>query len=66
MSSSWLHEKEAQHGAAAWRRRPEERRHQGGEREEDGASWVYVNLIGLKNKESPHGQFNCYKWMMKI
>jgi hypothetical protein len=34
MSSSWLHGKEVSHDAAAWQRRPEERRHQAGEREE--------------------------------
>jgi hypothetical protein len=33
-SSSWLHGKEAQYGAAAWPRWSKERRHRGEEREE--------------------------------
>jgi hypothetical protein len=37
---SYLYGKEARHGAAAWRRRPEERRHRGGEMEE-------TTLVGL-------------------
>jgi hypothetical protein len=33
---------------------------------EDNTSWTDVNLIGPKNKENPHDQFSCYKWMVKI
>jgi hypothetical protein len=40
-SSSWLHGKEARHDTASWRRWWEERRYQGGEREER-------TLVGLR------------------
>jgi hypothetical protein len=61
-SSSWLHGKEESHGMATSARgatAPE--REKGG----DDVSWANVNLTGLKNKENPHGQFNCFKWMVK-
>jgi hypothetical protein len=32
----------------------------------DNVSWAKVKLIGSKNEENPHGQFSCYKWMVKI
>jgi hypothetical protein len=32
----------------------------------DNTSWADANLIGSKNKENPHGQLNCFKWMTKI
>jgi hypothetical protein len=32
----------------------------------DDASWADANLTGPKNKENSHGQFSCYKWMVKI
>jgi hypothetical protein len=31
----------------------------------DDVSWANVNLTELKNKENPHGQFSCFKWMVK-
>jgi hypothetical protein len=45
-NSSWLHGKEAWHGASAWRRRPEVRRHRGGERKETtsiGLMWILMD-----------------------
>jgi hypothetical protein len=45
----------------SWRRGGT-RREKGG----DDASWADVNLTGPKNEEISHGQFNCYKWTVKI
>jgi hypothetical protein len=30
------------------------------------ASWIDMNLIGLKNEENLCGRFNYYKWTVKI
>jgi hypothetical protein len=32
----------------------------------DGASWVDVNLIELKNKENQHDWFSCFRWVVEI
>jgi hypothetical protein len=43
-----LHGKEARNDTTAWRRRLEQRRHRGGDREETtDASWIAANLIRL-------------------
>jgi hypothetical protein len=46
-SSSWLHGKEAWHGAATWRHRLEERRHQRGEKEIYGHVWASSRRLAV-------------------
>jgi hypothetical protein len=51
VTSSWLHGKEAWHGAAAWWCRPEERWHRGGEREEIIPVGLMQIFLGQKMKK---------------
>jgi hypothetical protein len=66
VSSSWLNWKEAWHGTTAWWHWSEERRYRGGERVETTLVGLTRILTGSKNKENSRGQFNCYKWIVKI
>jgi hypothetical protein len=65
-SSPWLNGKETWHNTVALRRRPEERRYRGGEREEMTLAGLTRILTGLKDKENSRGRFSCYKWRVKI
>jgi hypothetical protein len=56
-----LHGNEAWHGAVACQRRPEERWHRGGEREEMMSVRLTRILLDQEMKKNAYGRFSCYK-----
>jgi hypothetical protein len=63
VSSSWLHGKEAWHGATT---STGVEAAAGREKGADNVSWADENLIGQKNKENPRARFNCNNCTVKI